>query len=131
MKTRSTNKYIGIAGVLESRVKRGDYALRKLPSENELAEETGVSRMTARKALMHLIDQGVLVRHPHGRLEIANGPARKTTAHQIAFLMPPVISEDVQAWQWAVEKAAGEMGGILRPLVFTDWNDVLIPDVLK
>jgi DNA-binding transcriptional regulator YhcF (GntR family) len=131
VKTRSTNKYIGIAKVLETRVNRGDYALRKLPSENELAQETGVSRMTARKALRHLIDKGVLIRRPHGRLEIANGRELKTTAHQIAFLMPPVISEDVQAWQWAAEEAAGEIGGILRPVVFTDWNDVLIPDVLK
>ena len=117
--------------MLEARVKRGDYALRKLPSENELAEETGVSRMTARKALTHLIDKGVLVRRPHGRLEIASDREVKAAAHQIAFLMPPVISEDVQAWQWAAEQAAGKMGGILRPVVFTDWNDVLIPDVLK
>ncbi len=131
MKVRSSNKYLGIASVLETRVTRGDYALRRLPSENELAEEAGVSRMTARRALTHLIDKGVLVRQPHGRLEISGRGKTKATAYQIAFLMPPVISEDVQAWQWAAEKAAGEMAGILRPVVFTDWNDVLIPDVLK
>jgi len=117
--------------MLEARVKRGDYALRKLPSENELAEETGVSRMTARKALTHLIDKGILVRPPHGRLEIADDCEGRSTVHQIAFLMPPVVSEDVQAWQWAAEGAAGKVGGILRPVVFTDWNDVLIPDVLR
>jgi DNA-binding LacI/PurR family transcriptional regulator len=117
--------------MLEARVKRGDYALRKLPSESELAEETGVSRMTARKALNHLIDAGVFVRRPHGRLEIAHSRRGKKAVHQIAFLMPPVISEDVQAWQWAVEQAASKKGGILRPVVFTDWNDVLLSDVLN
>jgi len=131
MKARRTNKFLGIARMLETRVKRGDYALRKLPSENELAEETGVSRMTARKALTHLIDRGILVRPPHGRLEIADGSKGRTTVCQIAFLMPPVVSEDVQVWQWAAESAASRMGGILRPVVFTDWNDVLITGVLK
>jgi len=130
-KKKRTSKYIGIAQMLEARVRRGDYALRKLPSENELAEETGVSRMTARRALMHLMDEGILVRRPHGRLEIASGPDVNATAHQIAFLMPPSVSEDVQAWQWAAEEAAGKMGGVLRPVIFTDWNDVLIPNVLK
>ncbi len=130
MKTRR-NKYLGIARMLEARVKRGDYALRKLPGEIELAQETGVSRMTARKALVHLIDRGILVRPPHGRLEIADGRKGKAGVHQFAFLMPPVISQDVQAWQWAAEEAAGEMDGILRPVIFTDWNDVLVSDALK
>ncbi len=130
MKVRSTNKFMGIAGMLEARVKRGDYALRKLPSENELAEETGVSRMTARKALLYLIDRGVLVRRMYGRLEVANGSGTRVT-HQFGFLMPPVISEDVQAWQWAVEQVAAENGGILRPVIFTDWTDVLVADALK
>jgi DNA-binding LacI/PurR family transcriptional regulator len=131
MKARRSSKFIGITEMLEERVKRGDYALRKLPSENELAGETGVSRMTARKALTHLIDKGILIRPPHGRLVIADNHAGRAAVHQIAFLMPPVVSEDVQAWQWAAESAAAGMGGILRPVVFTDWNDVLISDVLK
>jgi len=131
MAERRTNKFLGIARMLEARVTRGDYAFRKLPSENELAEETGVSRMTARKALTYLIDKGILVRPMHGRLEIANGREGKQGVHQFAFLMPNVISEDVQVWQWATEEVASKMGGILRPVVYTDWNDVLIPDVLK
>lgn len=35
---------------------------KKVPSENELAEEFSVSRMTARRALQELTEQGVLVR---------------------------------------------------------------------
>jgi len=131
VKERNNNKYLGIARMLESRVKRGDYALRKLPSENELAEEMGVSRMTARKALTHLIDDGILVRRMHGCVEIANDRKKNHIAHQFAFLVPPVISEDVQAWQWAVEQVASENGGILRSVIFTDWNDVLISDALR
>ena len=87
--------------------------------------------MTARKALTHLIDAGILVRQPYGRLEVADRRKGRHIVHQLAFLMPPVISQDVQGWQWAAEQAAGTVGGILRPVVFTDWDDVLIPDVLK
>ncbi|HSP41800.1 MAG TPA: substrate-binding domain-containing protein [Luteolibacter sp.] len=120
---------MGIAEMLIERLDRGDYALRKLPSEMELAEETGVSRMTARRALKHLIDAGVFRRDPNRRLEVsADGRGR---VHQIAFLMPPVISEDVQAWQWAAEQAVATIKGVLRPIVYTDWNDVLLSGALK
>ncbi len=131
MKQRRASKYINIAGMLEERVQRGDYKLRRLPSENELAEETGVSRMTARKAMVHLIEKGILVRRAYGRLELAGEQDGRRIGHQFAFLMPPVISVDVQAWQWAVEEVAAGEGGILRPVVFTDWNDVFVADALN
>jgi DNA-binding LacI/PurR family transcriptional regulator len=123
------NKFMGIAEMLSERLERGDYALRRLPSEMELAEETGVSRMTARRALKHLIDAGVFRRDPNRRLEVAEGGRGRV--HQIAFLMPPVISEDVQAWQWAAEQAVATIKGVLRPIVYTDWNDVLLSGALK
>ena len=124
------NKFMGIVGMLVERLERGDYALKNLPSEMELAEETGVSRMTARRALTHLIEAGVLKRGPNRRLEIAASGGGEQV-HQIAFLMPPVISEDVQAWQWAAEQAVGTIKGVLRPIIYTNWNDVLIPGTLK
>ena len=124
------NKFMGIAEMLIERLERGDYALRKLPSEMELAEETGVSRMTARRALKHLIDEGLIRRDPNRRLEKAASGGRGRV-HQFAFLMPPVISEDVQAWQWAAEGAVATIKGVLRPLIYTDWNDVLFSGALK
>lgn len=124
------NKFMAIAEMLAGRLERGDYALRRLPSEMELAEETGVSRMTARRALTRLIEQGLIRRGANRRLEIAPPGGRQPT-HQIAFLMPPVISEDVQAWQWAAEQAVGAIGGLLRPIVYTNWNDVLLSGALK
>lgn len=121
---------MGIAEMLVERLERGDYALRKLPSEMELAEETGVSRMTARRALKHLINEGLFRRDPNQRLEVAtSGPRGRV--HQFAFLMPPVISEDVQAWQWAAEGAVATIKGVLRPIIYTDWNDVFFSGALK
>lgn len=130
MATQRRNKFMGIVEVLRQRVERGDYALKALPSEMELAEESGVSRMTARRALTHLIDAGILRRDESRRLQIA-GPEGGKHTRQFAFLMPPVISEDVQAWQWAVEQAVGAIKGVLRPIIYTNWNDVLVSDSLK
>ena len=59
-----------MATLLESRIRRGDYAVRPLPTEQELAEEVGVSRSTARQAFQCLIDKGLLERHRHGRLSV-------------------------------------------------------------
>lgn len=47
------------AGIRERQWGRGD----RLPTEMELAEQFGVSRMTANKAVQELVADGVLVRH--------------------------------------------------------------------
>ncbi|MET7487156.1 GntR family transcriptional regulator [Streptomyces sp. NPDC005538] len=53
--------YVQIAGVLRARIKRGDWQpMRPLPGEQRLADEFGVARMTARKAVRVLADEGTL-----------------------------------------------------------------------
>jgi GntR family transcriptional regulator len=53
--------YVQIAGVLRARIKRGDWQpLRPLPGEQRLADEFGVARMTARKAVRVLADEGAV-----------------------------------------------------------------------
>ena len=39
----------------------------KIPSENQLAEQYGVSRMTARRAITELVNEGILVRSARSR----------------------------------------------------------------
>ena len=50
-------KFQRVVAVLERRIRRGDYLLRPLPGERRIAEETGVSHMTARKAVRALLDR--------------------------------------------------------------------------
>ncbi len=53
--------YVQIAGVLRARIKRGDWQpMRPLPGEQRLADEFGVARMTARKAVRVLADEGTV-----------------------------------------------------------------------
>ncbi len=115
---------------MEQRIRRGDYALGRLPSEEELAAETGVSRMTARKAINALIDKGLLSRPKFGRLEVAES-LHRVAPSQFSFIMPPVVSEDVMAWQWAAENVVAQYHGLLRTVVYSDWDDVLLSNALS
>ncbi|MCS6826193.1 MAG: winged helix-turn-helix domain-containing protein [Caldilinea sp.] len=57
---------------LRRRIESGELkADRALPSERELAEMLGVSRMTVRVAIEQLANEGLLVRRPNRRTLVA------------------------------------------------------------
>ena len=56
------NKFGSISEALSLRIKRGDYKLMPLPTEEALAREFSVSRMTARRAILELLDKKMLFR---------------------------------------------------------------------
>ncbi|WP_127356585.1 GntR family transcriptional regulator [Actinacidiphila soli] len=59
--------WVQAAQVIERRVTDGSLpAGRRLPAERELSDEFGISRVTLRKALHHLVERGVL-HSSHGR----------------------------------------------------------------
>lgn len=61
----ATPRFERIAGILESRVSSGTYSPnQKLPSEYDLADEFGVSRLTVRRAIETLVERQVLVKAP-------------------------------------------------------------------
>ncbi|MEW5249529.1 histidine utilization repressor [Microbulbifer discodermiae] len=56
-------RYLAIKRHVRCRIESGDWPIHfQVPSENQLAQEFGVSRMTARRALSELTDEGVLQR---------------------------------------------------------------------
>jgi len=60
---RPQNAYGKIADIIEQRVFNRTYSTaQKLPSEYELSEEFGVSRLTVRKAIDSLVEQNILIR---------------------------------------------------------------------
>ncbi len=64
--TPSLPRYIQIRDALHRRIREGDLQPgEKLPSEDQLAVEFGVSRMTMRRSLGDLIDAGLIYRR-HG-----------------------------------------------------------------
>lgn len=55
--------YIQIAGDIKSKIERGEIQPNtRIPTELELSSDYGVSRITIRKALELLVDEGILVR---------------------------------------------------------------------
>jgi GntR family transcriptional regulator len=62
-KTEGVALYVQIRETLREQIKRGELAPgQKLPAEDELAAQFGVSRMTVRQGISDLTDEGVLYR---------------------------------------------------------------------
>jgi GntR family transcriptional regulator len=56
-----TPLYLQISAILRDGIRRGDYAVgRPIPSETQLMGEHGVARLTARKAVRVLADEGLV-----------------------------------------------------------------------
>ena len=66
-------KFQKVMSVIEQRIRQGDYVLNPIPGERKIAEETGVSHMTARKAVRGLLERKLLIRRPNGLLDVHPG----------------------------------------------------------
>lgn len=59
----ATPLYVQLSDLLREKIERGDWKPdQKIPSENELNQTYGISRMTARQVLARLVDEGLLFR---------------------------------------------------------------------
>src|SRR4051812_21072098 len=80
------SKYTEVMSVIKRRIREGDYLLSKFPGERKIAEETGVSYMTARRAITQLLDDKVLVRGPSGGLDVHPSYAKRAKPAQVVLL---------------------------------------------
>lgn len=117
-----------VAAHLQSRIHHGDYELRGLPPERELAEQFEVSRMTARKALLQLVERGLLRRGANGRLHVV-GQTREQP--RIAFLTPSITSASVEHWRLMIGAVAEERALPVRLLMYRHWQDATLPETLE
>ncbi len=124
-------KYARFSGVIEARIRRGDYVVRELPTELELAKEFEVSRKTARRAMQDLLEKGIVVRRPYGRLAVNRKHKEVKGRIHVAFLAMAFYSTHVEQWRLAVSRAAEKIGALVRPLDFVHWEDRAIPEALE
>lgn len=125
-------KQAHVVNLVEKRIRQGDYALTHLPGERKLAEEAGVSYMTARKAVQRLIERGVLTRLPNGRIQInRRAPDDKVPTLQMAFLAPAFNAPSFQQYRVLVEQAARDCDAICRPVDFVHWDDPIVLETLN
>lgn len=116
------SKHEEVSELLAERIKHGDYLTLELPTEMTLAAETGVSRMTARKAIQNLIRQGVLARKDNGRV-VCGGKAPGSAKLNAAFLAPSWHSAEIQIWRNELERAAMLNDVSMRPVDYVHWDD--------
>jgi len=78
--------------------------------------------MTARKAVMKLIEEGYLYRLPNGRLEIRN----RSSQPQVALLAPAHPSGETDEWNIALSKLSRKYKFMFKPVYYYHNDDPVI-----
>ncbi|MEM6391534.1 MAG: substrate-binding domain-containing protein [Planctomycetota bacterium] len=114
-----------LANRLAKRIKLGDYSVKPLPAERELAEQVGVSRMTARKALLDLMGRGLVERRQNGRLAIA-GTTDPAVRPRIAVLKPATGGSSLM--ERTLMRLSAETRTRVRPIEYAHWDDPVLDE---
>lgn len=125
---KARGKYLVVAERLSNRIRSGDYHVRGVPAERELACQVGVSYTTVRKATQHLLDAGLLYRLPNGRLAVNNAAESGAGQKQIALLVPASTGESNEAnlWNLALTKLRTRFDYSSRIVPYVHWDDPTI-----
>lgn len=119
-------KFKDVMSVIERRIRQGDYVLHPIPGERKIAEETGVSHMTARKAVQGLLERKVLIRRPNGLLDIHPGHHGDTGSAHFILLSPAYPSTYLTHLRQTVFEAAERYGLAMRPVQYVHWDDPVV-----
>ncbi|QDU70569.1 substrate-binding domain-containing protein [Mucisphaera calidilacus] len=123
--------FTDVMDVLERRILEGDYMLKDLPGERKLAEEVGVSYMTARKAVLGLIEKNVLTRKDNGALAIHPRYHAKQSRCQVALLSPAYPSAHFMHCRLAISRSAEKHDVQFRPVEYMHWYDPAVKEALQ
>ncbi len=119
-------KYLLVAERLSHRIRAGDYHVHGVPSERELALQVGVSHATLRKSIQVLLDAGLLIRQPNGRLAVAEATGEGRSQKQIALLCPAWESSEVNFWNIGLSQLRERYGFGLRMVHYTHADDPIV-----
>jgi DNA-binding GntR family transcriptional regulator len=118
-----TIRYQEIADALRQRVVSGQYARgRVLPSEAELSNEFDASRVTIRRALETLRDDGILAARQGFGWFVASEPLRQTLG-QLGTIEGQLVESGIEAQRQIIEFAFVTAKGRVREALST--NQVL------
>jgi DNA-binding LacI/PurR family transcriptional regulator len=124
------SKYNEVMSVLKQRIQKGDYFVDSIPGERRIAEETGVSYMTARRAVQQLLEEKVLIRQASGSLEVHPEYSKQVNPAEVVLLYPAYPSSYLTQLRVLVADAAGRSGLSLRPGQFVHWEEQVLVDVV-
>ena len=124
-------KYTEVMSVIERRIREGDYLLSDIPGERKIAEETGVSYMTARRAVTTLLDQKVLIRRANGGLDVHPEYARRAKPAEVVLLYPAYPSSYLTQIRGLVSELAKQRNIGLRPAQFVHWDETTVVEAVE
>src|SRR4051794_9889147 len=124
------SKYNEVMAVIKQRIREGDYFVDSIPGERRLAEETGVSYMTARRAVLELLEQKVLIRQASGALDVHPDYSKRVNPAEVFLLYPAYPSSYLTQLRVLVAEAAARRGLALRPAQFVHWDEQALVDVV-
>jgi DNA-binding LacI/PurR family transcriptional regulator len=117
-----------IIELLKRRIERGAYRSSGLPAERELADEIGVARMTARKALSLLEEQNIAQRLDTGRLVLHKSVKQKK---QVAILFPSLASSGIQSWVADARSGAKDLDIYIKPVYYDSYDDITLLETIQ
>lgn len=117
--------------MVRKRILHGDYALKAIPSERNLAQELGVNAMTARHGLQILEKEGLLIRQPNGRVRIKKIHQGGKNHLNFAFLAPTLASHWIENCRLVIEKVTANLQCNVRTVLYMHWDDPLLLDALS
>jgi DNA-binding LacI/PurR family transcriptional regulator len=117
-----------LLNILKKRIAAGAYRFSGLPAERELADEIGVARMTARKGLQRLVDEGIATRLSTGRLAFSRALPQKK---QVMILIPDIASKGIKNWVDQCQEASKDLNIHLTPVYYDDYSDITLTETLQ
>ncbi len=124
-------KYTEVMSVIKRRIREGDYLLDSIPGERKIAEETGVSYMTARRAVQELLDEEVLIRQPTGSLDVHPRFSKRNKPAEVVLLCPAYPSSYLTQLRSFVSDFANQRSIGLRPAQFVHWDEKTVVEAVE
>ncbi|MEM7754412.1 MAG: LacI family DNA-binding transcriptional regulator [Planctomycetota bacterium] len=124
--------FTDVMNVIERRITAGEFMLKDIPGERKLADEVGVSYMTARKAVTKLIEKSVLTRRANGTLEVHPNFLNSADTCQVAMLAPAFATTHLARCRLGVTTAADNDDRVrLRSLEYLHWDDAVVREAVE
>lgn len=118
MNTPDVPLYHQIYLVLREQIAEGQFADGRLPAETEFTRQFGASRITMRKALDRLVEEGVITRHRRAGTFVKRQPQERKDIQRVGGLLEDIISHGLRSKARVIEiddiKAPVEIAALLE-----------------
>jgi DNA-binding LacI/PurR family transcriptional regulator len=101
-----------------------------LPSEHNLAAELGAGRMTIRRAVEEMIEEGVLTRAPSRRLIVNTAADHPAVRQVVGYLAPAFTAPTSEQTRHLLEHVCARQNVRLRPVDYVHPDDPVIMEAL-